>query len=157
MMDLLTALNWFCAVGIGIMAGVYFTFSTFAMRAFAEMDTPSGIAAMQSINEVIQRSLFLPLFFATSLASLASIALYFTVGDGTGWAALGGAVYFVGMFLCTVVFNVPLNNRLDAVDPASEAGAEMWQVYLRTWTMWNHVRTVACTAAMVLFILALGT
>ena len=158
MMDLLAALNWFCALGCGLMAGVYFTFSTFAMRAFAKIDTPSGILAMQSINQVIQTSLFLPLFFATSLASLIAIGVSVVADEapGTAWAAMGGAVYFIGMFLCTILFNVPLNNRLDAVDPESDEGAEMWALYLSTWTPWNHVRTVACTIAMALFIVALS-
>ena len=53
------------------------------------------------------------------------------------------------------LFNVPLNDRLDVVDPRSEAGAAFWQTYLRTWTRWNHLRTVACTLSTALFIAAL--
>jgi len=54
----------------------------------------------------------------------------------------------------TFVFNIPLNDKLpalDAKDPASEA---LLREYLSKWTMWNHVRTTACTAAAVLPILA---
>ena len=152
----LEGLIWFCAVGNGVMAGVYFTFSAFAMRALASIEAPAGIAAMQAINEVIQRSAFLPLFFATSLASaLVAGATLLGLAETGATAGVAGAVYVIGMFGCTVVFNVPLNERLDAVDPASEAGAERWAHYLRTWTRWNHVRTVACTLSMVLFVVAL--
>ena len=34
----------------------------------------------------------------------------------------GGLLYVVGMFVVTMVFNVPLNNALAAVDPASPEG-----------------------------------
>jgi uncharacterized membrane protein len=63
-------------------------------------------------------------------------------------------LYFVGTFLVTLVFNVPLNNRLAAVNPDSAEGKALWTHYLSVWTAWNHVRTVAPLAAMACFILA---
>ena len=47
----------------------------------------------------------------------------------------------------TIVFNVPRNNALAAVDPASTSGAAQWTSYLTSWTAWNHVRTAAALAA----------
>ena len=64
----------------------------------------------------------------------------------------GGLVYVLGMTVVTMLFNVPLNNALAAGGSASE---ELWPQYLRRWTLWNHVRTLASTAASALFILAL--
>ncbi|MEL7319718.1 MAG: anthrone oxygenase family protein, partial [Pseudomonadota bacterium] len=64
-------------------------------------------------------------------------------------------VYVIGMFGVTLVGNVPLNNRLDAVDPASQEGAAMWREYLARWTPLNHARTVACTVSMALLVLSL--
>jgi uncharacterized membrane protein len=55
----------------------------------------------------------------------------------------------------TIVFNVPLNNRLASVTPDSAQGAGLWTHYLSTWTAWNHVRTVASLAAAACFIMAL--
>jgi uncharacterized membrane protein len=54
----------------------------------------------------------------------------------------------------TVLFNVPLNNRLATVKPESAEGKAIWTHYLSVWTAWNHVRTVAPLAAMAAFILA---
>lgn len=157
MTEFIIALNWFGAIGCGIMAGVYFTFSTFVMRALAVIDPASGVRAMQSINIVIQKSLFLPLFFGTSLAALAAVAASILVDDVPGglWMALAGTSYFIGMFMCTVVLNIPLNNWLDAVDPRSEEGLEVWETYLDKWTLRNHIRTAASTLSAVLFVLAL--
>ena len=68
----------------------------------------------------------------------------------------GGVLYVLGMFVVTMVFNVPLNNALAAVDPASPEAASLWARYLTDWTLWNHVRTVASTAACALFIAAIA-
>lgn len=153
---LLRGLIWFCAIGSGLMAGVYFTFSVFVMRALGRIEAPAGIRAMQAINAVIQRSAFLPLFFATTLASAAAVLATLLALPGASLELLiGGVVYVIGMFGCTVAFNVPLNDRLDAVDADSAPGAELWQTYQRIWTRWNHLRTVACTLASILFVVAL--
>ena len=140
---------WLAAIGCGVMAGIYFAFSIFVMKALGTIPRPAGIAAMQSINEVIVASPFLPLFMLTSLLSLALAGWSIGHWEQPGSAALlaAGALYFVGMFLCTVAFNVPLNNALAAVDPASAEAATLWSRYLRDWTLWNHVRTVASTVA----------
>ncbi len=157
MNTVVTALNWFGAIGCGVMAGVYFTFSAFVMKSLEGIDTAAGIKAMQSINDVILRSAFMPLFFGTSIAAAASVAAY-VIGPGassSGWMALGGSIYFVGMFLCTVFFNVPLNNKLKSVDPGSSDGATVWDTYLHTWTRWNHVRTVSSAMACAFYIYAI--
>jgi uncharacterized membrane protein len=148
---------WFNAIGCGLMAGVYFAFSTFIMTAFARIPDHHGISAMQAINRVIQRSLFMPLFFATTLVSVALMVFAVLVVWGSAAATVllaAGATYVLGMFVCTIVFNVPLNNALDAADPASNEAAVIWRRYLARWTAWNHVRTLASTVASALYIAA---
>jgi uncharacterized membrane protein len=155
--SLVAVLLWFCAIGCGLIAGLYFAFSTFIMTAFGRIDQAAGIAAMNAINTTILRSLFMPLFFATSLACLllALIAVFRWNAPGAALMLAGGLIYVVGMFLCTIVFNVPLNNALAAVDPGSADAATVWGRYLKEWTLWNHLRTVASTVACGLFIAAL--
>jgi uncharacterized membrane protein len=67
---------------------------------------------------------------------------------------LGGLIYIAGMFLCTMFFNVPLNNALAAANATS--AASVWSQYLKEWTMWNHVRTVSSTTACALYISAIA-
>jgi uncharacterized membrane protein len=53
---------------------------------------------------------------------------------------------------------VPLNDRLDAVDPAGLAAADAareWQAYLSLWTTWTHVRAVAPLLGSVLLLAGL--
>lgn len=152
-----TALLWFCAIGCGLIAGLYFAFSTFIMAALARIPDVAGIAAMQAINSVILRSLFMPLFYGTTLASLAIAVAALLRWDAQGSPAMlaGGSVYVAGMFICTVALNVPLNNALAGIDGGSAESARVWAGYLKNWTYWNHIRTLASAIASVLFIYAL--
>jgi uncharacterized membrane protein len=153
----ITCTLWFGAIGCGLLAGVYFAFSTFIMTALGRIEQAHGISAMNSINATILGSLFMPLFYGTTLASVVlAISGFVRRGEPGAMAALaGGLIYVAGMFLCTIVINVPLNNALAAVDPASgAAAAPVWARYLKDWTFWNHVRTVSSTASSALFIAA---
>ena len=60
-----------------------------------------------------------------------------------------------GIIVVTMVFNVPLNNALAAVDPAGAEGATLWTRYLSESVPWNHVRTLAGVAALASFIFAM--
>ena len=140
---------WTTAMSFALMGGVYFTFSSFVMRSLQALPGARGIAAMQSINRVILSSAFMPLFWGTTVAALA-LAVWGGMrwgAPGMGMIASGGLLYFVGMFVCTAVFNVPLNNALDAVEPSAHEATTLWSDYLVVWTRWNHVRTVCCMGA----------
>jgi uncharacterized membrane protein len=160
MRQLLTSgLLWFSAIGCGLLAGLYFAFSTFIMTALGRIDQAAGISAMNAINVEIVRSLFMPFFLGTTLSSAALAPLAIVRWSEAGAMAMlvGGVLYVLGMFVVTMVFNVPLNDALAAVDPSSPAAATLWTRYLSDWTFWNHVRTVASTVACALFIVAIAT
>lgn len=150
-------LTLFAALGCGLIAGVFFAFSNFVMGALSRIQPAAGIAAMQSINIVVINPLFMLFFMGTAVVCLGlSVYSMFRLSQPGSLLLLAGCVlYFVGTFLVTIVFNVPLNNSLAAADPASAAGAELWTRYLANWTMWNHVRTIAAFAAAVSLTLAL--
>jgi uncharacterized membrane protein len=60
---------------------------------------------------------------------------------------IGGALYLLGTILVTIVFNVPRNDALGAIDAASLNGARLWDDYLISGTARNQVRTAAALAA----------
>jgi uncharacterized membrane protein len=144
------ALTLAAALGCGLMAGVFFAFSTFVMRALAGLRAEQGIAAMQSVNTAVLRSSFLAVFLGTA-AACAVLAVF--VRDG--YVIAGSLLYLVGTFGVTIGLNVPLNEELAGVDGASEPGEEVWKRYTVVWTRWNHVRTAAALAATAALILAL--
>ena len=152
--SIVTTLLWIAALSSGLIAGVYFAFSAFIMQAFDKIGTTQSIAAMNSINETILRSLFMPLFFGSTLISVFLIIVALVNWDeaGSGLTLIAGAIYFIGMFVCTAVFNVPLNNILAKTDPNSSNARQVWSHYLSNWTKWNHLRTVSSLVTCILCI-----
>ena len=146
-----------CALGSGAIGGVFFAFSNFVMPALARLAPAEGIHAMQAINVTVLNRLFLGTFMGTGLASLAAIVIALLRWDGAGSVCivLGGVTYVLGSILVTMRGNVPLNNALMRVTQADALGEATWRGYVRDWTRWNHVRTIACFVAMALFIVAL--
>jgi uncharacterized membrane protein len=152
------ALLWFLAVGSGMIAGLFFAFSSFIVKALERVPHAQGIVVMQSINATILQSLFMPLFLGTTAAALALavIAIRRWGEAGSTGIVIAAAIYVFGMFGCTMVFNVPLNNTLAAVNPTGVEGASVWATYLKYWTVWNHVRTIAAMATCALYIRAIA-
>jgi uncharacterized membrane protein len=157
MATLLDVLTLIAALGAGLVAGIFFAFSSFVMGALGRLPAQGGIVAMQSINVVVLNPVFFAAFFGTAIVSLIlAIAVFLDWSTPDGYYLVGGAfLYIVGCLLVTMVCNVPLNNRLATVDPASANGKSVWTHYLSAWTAWNTVRTIASLAASALFILAL--
>jgi uncharacterized membrane protein len=144
------------AVGCGLMAGFFFAFSILVMQALGRLAPERGIAAMQTINVVVINPWFLVTFFGTAvLCVVATIGGFARSPDANAYlSAAASALYLVGTLGVTMWFNVPRNNALAAVTPSSPQGASVWASYVPSWTAWNHVRTLAATAAMALFVLA---
>jgi uncharacterized membrane protein len=153
MLDSMIALSLtIAAIGAGLMAGVYFAFSGFIMRSLDQLGAVPATDAMNAINEVILRSWFMALFFGSTLlyAVLAAVAVFDTDLAGRWLLFTGGLIYVVGMFLCTALFNVPLNNRLANAGNDDNAKAETWTHYFKHWTRWNHLRSVCSLLTKVL-------
>jgi uncharacterized membrane protein len=155
--QVLFVLIFLLALGCGLVAGIFFAFSAFVMKALARIPSAQGIAAMQSINITVINPWFLSVFMGAAVVSaLIFVTSFWRWSEPQSAYLLGGALtYFIGTFLVTIVFNIPRNNALAAVDPTSISGDSLWGQYLTSWTLWNHVRTVAALAASALFILAL--
>ncbi|MBK7403140.1 MAG: DUF1772 domain-containing protein [Phycisphaerales bacterium] len=137
------------ALGAGLMAGVFFAFSNFVMKALARLPTPQGAGAMTSINLVVLNPVFLGFFMGTAGLSLGGIVLAVLRWPAPAgmWLGIGGVLYLLGTFGVTAIRNVPLNEQLALANPETAEGAELWQRYQRQWTRWNHVRTVAAIVA----------
>ena len=144
-------------LGSALVGGIFFAFSSFIMKALANVPSAEGIGAMQSINVVVLNPSFLGVFMGTAALSLGAVGLALA-----GWGRpsapffLAGALfYLVGTFLVTGLGNVPLNDQLAAVSTTDPGAGDVWQHYLDRWTMWNHVRTAAAMVAALLYTLGL--
>jgi uncharacterized membrane protein len=155
LLPLITAI---AALGSALIAGVFFAFSTFVMRALARRPAPEAVAAMQAINLTVINPLFLGAFLGAAAACAAAIALaLLTHSPASTLTIVGSAFYLLGAFGVTMAFNVPLNNAFAALDPTTPDAADRWSAYARDWNRWNHVRTFAALAAATCLTLALRT
>ncbi|MFC6463691.1 DUF1772 domain-containing protein [Marinilactibacillus sp. GCM10026970] len=152
--DIVNSLLFFSLIGSGLIAGMFFAFSNFIMKAFSKVSHSNGLASMQEINKTVLNPWFFLFFLGTALTSLVLVFLFFFTPLVTLWGLLGAAFYFFGCFMVTGTRNVPLNNELAKVD-AQDKESEVWRNYLKTWTIWNHVRTLNSLVAMILFLINL--
>ncbi|MGY0066657.1 anthrone oxygenase family protein [Streptomyces sp. QTS137] len=144
-------------LGTGLVAGAFCAFSTFVMRGLAELPPARGVAAMRSVNVAAVRAPFMLVFLGSALlcAAIAVVTLVTGPDEGAAWLLAGSALYLFGGFGVTAVANVPRNNVLAGLDPGSAQAAVYWTAYVRGWTRWNHVRTIASAGAAVAYVLAL--
>jgi uncharacterized membrane protein len=154
----LFVLTLLSALGCGLIAGVFFAFSAFVMKALARLPAAQGIAAMQSINIAVINPLFLSAFLGTAAACalLVVSALVWWNRAAAVYLLAGGLLYLGGTLLVTIVFNIPRNNALAAVEASSAGGSTLWAQYVNSWTAWNHVRTAAALAATASLTIALA-
>jgi uncharacterized membrane protein len=145
-------------VGSAVVGGVLFAFSSFVMKALADLPDKEGIEAMQSINRQAPTPVFMAALFGTAAVCMALIVVAIRHWDRTEsiYQLVGGALYLAGIVL-TAVYHVPKNNALALVDPASAGATNAWATYVRVWTAWNHVRTFTSVAGAAVLAFALTT
>ena len=142
------------AVGAGLVAGVFFAFSTFVMRAFEDLPPRDGLRAMQSVNRAAPSPLFMAALLGTAAAciGLGIWSLLDADEPGAWYRVAGCAVYLVGIAV-TIAYHIPRNDALAVVDAEGAEAVGRWTAYAGAWTSWNHVRTLTSTAAAALLVI----
>ena len=155
--ELLFGATVIAVLGSGLIAGVFFGFAAFLLKAISRLPVPQGIVAMQLITTAIKNSLFLLVFFGTAALGcvIALAALISWSKPGSAYLLLGSLLFLSLPFAVTLLKNVPLNNRLAAVNAESAEGSSYWEDFLVSWTLWNHLRWVGALSAMIFLLLAL--
>jgi uncharacterized membrane protein len=144
------------SLGSGLIGGLFFIFSNTIMRALDALPAGGAVAAMNSVNRVILNPLFFLAFFGTALLCVVLLIGLASRPSSRVLVIAGALLYLTGSIGVTMVFNVPLNNKLQAVLPAAMDMEAQWRAYRRPWTLWNHVRTVACLLSAAMFALAVS-
>ncbi|MCD2198141.1 DUF1772 domain-containing protein [Actinomycetospora endophytica] len=112
-----------------------------------------GDEALQAVNEVAVRPLFMIVLFGTALVAV--VLGVSGLRRRTWLMVLGAATFLLGVIVLTIVVNIPLNDTLAAVGPTDDP-ARAWSAFSPAWTRANHWRAAAGIAAAVL-LLAGGT
>jgi uncharacterized membrane protein len=153
-------LTTIAAIASAAAAGMMYVFSTFVMRGLDRTGPVEAITAMRSINTAAtsNAAFLLAYFGAAVLAIVVGVMAAVQLREPGSWWVLVGAVFGILAAIITMVFNVPLNNHLDGVNPVGLSAADAareWQAYFTPWTAWNHVRTVTAVVAAVLMLIGL--
>jgi len=122
MMDgFLLVLTLLAALGCGVVAGVFFAFSAFVMKALGRLPVEQGVAAMQAINVAAVTFAFMAALFGTAAAcgTLAVWALFAWGERFAPYLLVGSTLYLVGTILLTIAYHVPRNEALATVEPHS--------------------------------------
>jgi uncharacterized membrane protein len=157
--ELQSLLTFIAALGTGLIAGTFFAFSAFVMRALERLPVECGVAAMQSINIVVIHPLFLSVFLGTGLVcAVLFVGALFAWNESRSISLITGSLaYLLGCLMVTMTRNVPMNKALAGIAAEGPEAVRYWPEYVSRWTLWNHLRTAASLAAMACFIAALSS
>lgn len=149
----------FLALWSAVVGGVFSAFSEFIMSALRKAKPSSGIEAMQHINRDVIRTQFVAGIVMIALFSVLFAAYGLAVFAGAALAAiiLAPLVYLPSVLAMTVFGNVPMNNRLDALDHTSAGARAYWAEYGRRWTRLNHFRAIGSVLTAGLYSIAAVT
>lgn len=131
-----------------IVAGVFLAFSDFVMDGLRHAAPDVGASAMQWINRRVYGSVFLVTFLGLGPVCLGLAVISWSSQDFI--VVAGALVYCAGVIGVTLLGNVPMNQRLDALSVPQR----YWPDYDKDWSRLNHIRTSAAAISGVLFMAA---
>jgi len=114
---------------------------------------------MQHINRTVLRTQFVAGIFSIAAFSVLFALYGFVVFEGAALVTLFLAplIYLPTVFLMTLFGNVPMNDRLDALDHTAAEAEAYWRHYGRVWTRRNHMRYLGSVITAGLYIVAAVT
>ena len=132
-----------------LVAGFLFAFTFVVMPGIRSLNDREFIRAFQVMDGIIQdnQPTFVLVWVGSVVALVTSAVLGFGQLDGAGrlLIVVAALAYLLGVQLSTFTINVPLNNKLQAldVDALNEtAQAAARQGFEPRWNQWNSFRTV---------------
>ena len=144
------------AMATALVAGVFLTFSDFVMKSLFASQPAAGTEAMQIINRKVYHSIFMVLLIGMIPVS-AAIVLYayiYVEGLVSTYLIVGGLLYFFGVFVVSMVGNIPMNQRLEALPQGGVAAQAYWPDYVKGWVWWNHIRWVSALGTSVCYMIS---
>jgi uncharacterized membrane protein len=139
-------------LAMGLMAGVFFAYTTSVMPGLRRTDDRTFVAAFQWIDRAIVNPVFLSIFLGSLLLSGLAALLFLVDDDGGDVAPWTFAAFLLYLFVVvsTMRVHVPRNDAIKkAGDPdAIDLAAVRQRFGEDVWARWNLLRTLASTAAL---------
>tara|TARA_A100001234_G_scaffold217407_1_gene224756 strand:+ start:1143 stop:1643 length:501 start_codon:yes stop_codon:yes gene_type:complete len=132
-----------------LVSGLLFGFAVVVMPGVAKLSDRDFLLAFKHMDGIIQNNQ--PLFILVWVGSILSVLVSAILGtmDLSGQEAvllwIGCGWYLLGVQLPTIVFNIPLNNTIQAleIDKLNESELTNSRVNFEAkWNRWNNIRTI---------------
>jgi uncharacterized membrane protein len=142
------------AVCIGLLIGVEFSVSAFINPILHKLDEREELRAIRLFAAILGR--VMPFWYVLSLVLLIAEAIVRYRQFGAVLLIVAISIW-AAVILLTVLFLVPINNRLATLDPDAPAGAPGFALEEHSrWDAMHRWRVATLTAAMVCFLLAIN-
>ena len=138
---------------VGLTSGLLFIFSFAVNPGLAKLDEEEYFRAMKFINQVILNPLFFLVFIGPVITMPLLTFMSRNDSDMFIFTLFATILYLLGVILITSFKNVPLNNKLEKLNPKEFKGVFLW--YKKPWNFWHNIRTFVGIASFLIVIINL--
>jgi uncharacterized membrane protein len=146
-----------------LVAGFLFAFAVVVMPGIRNLDDGGFIRVFQVIDRIIQnvQPLFMFVWVGSVLTVVAAavLGIWELSGADRSLVIVAAVVYVVCVQLPTVTINIPLNNRLQALDVSALSDSLRKRErddFEPRWNRWNLLRTACASLVSVLLLVLLA-
>ncbi len=152
-----TIILFFLTLLTGLLAGVFFTWTNAITPGIGRLNDVGYLQAFQHMNNTILNPLFYIVIIGPLLLSF--IAVFINKENGGFIFRLICAtaiIYFLGVFIVTILGNIPLNDMLDKTNLEGISLEDAKSLREKFETKWNNlhlIRTLSSSTSFILLIL----
>ena len=137
------------------MAGIFFTWTNAVKPGIGTLDDMTYMKAFQAMNRLILNPLFYIVFILPVLTI--SISTYMSFGSTKLYVfelfLLSTLVYVLGVFLITILGNIPLNELLENTDLEKISLTELSDLRGKIENKWNNFNLIRTVSSFISFLL----
>jgi uncharacterized membrane protein len=153
-----TVILLFATLLTGLLAGVFFTWTNAITPGIGRLSDVGYLQAFQHMNRTILNPIFFIVFMGPVILTFASYYNYKADTKTIARMLLGVAViYFLGVFMVTLLGNLPLNDMLDKtnLDTITATEAKILRAsFENKWNSLHLIRTISSATAFTFLILS---
>ncbi len=137
------------------MAGIFFTWTNAVKPGIGTLDDMTYMKAFQAMNRLILNPLFYVVFILPVLTI--SISTYMSFGSTKLYVfelfLLSTLLYVLGVFLITILGNIPLNDLLENTDLEKISLTELSDLRGKIENKWNNFNLIRTVSSFISFLL----
>ena len=141
----------------GLLSGIFFTWTNAVTPGIGKLNDLGYLTALQSMNRVILNPSFYIIFMGSVVILPLSTVLNYETKPSFVFKIMlvASIIYILGVFLVTILGNIPLNDLLDKIDLEDcsiEDVSNLRDKIEAKWNGFNLIRTIASTSSFILLI-----